>query len=59
MTMDMSGQSNKMTQASAVVANTFVVVSGQGASSESESASSETPDIEAILQESANKMSEQ
>lgn len=59
MTMDMSGQSNKMTQASAVVGNTFVVVSGQGASGESESASSETPDIEAILQESANKISEQ
>lgn len=59
MTMDMGGQSNKMTQASAVVGNTFVVVSGQGASGESESASAETPDIQAILQESVNKISEQ
>lgn len=59
MTMDMGGQSNEMTQASAVVANTFVVVSGQGTSGESESASAESPDIEAILQESVNKISEQ
>lgn len=59
MTMDMGGQSNKMTQASAVVGNTFVVVSGQGSAGGSESASAETPDIEAILQESVNKISEQ
>lgn len=59
MTMDMGGQSNEMTQASAVVGNTFVVVSGQGSSGESESDSAETPDIEGILQESVNKISEQ
>lgn len=59
MTMDMGGQSNTMTQASAVVGNTFVVVSGQGATGESESQSADSPDIEAILQESVTKISEQ
>ena len=59
MTMDMGGQSNTMTQASAVVGNTFVVVSGEGSSGEDESPSAETPDIEAILQESVTKISEQ
>lgn len=59
MTMDMGGQTNTMTQASAVVGNIFVVVSGEGASGEDESPSAEVPDIEAILQESATKISEQ
>ena len=59
MTMDMGGQSNKMAQASAVVGNTFVVVSEQNSAGGSESSSAEAPDIEAILQESVNKISEQ
>lgn len=59
MTMDMDGQSNTMTQASAVVGNTFVVVSGQDGSSGTASPTSETPDVEAILQESVTKISEQ
>lgn len=59
MTMDMDGQSNTMTQASAVVGNTFVVVSGQGSSSGTASPSAKTPDVEAILQEAVTKISEQ
>ncbi|MBD2762634.1 hypothetical protein IEE91_09015 [Kocuria sp. cx-455] len=59
MTMDMDGQSNTMTQASAVVGNTFVVVSGQGGSSGAASPSAAAPDIESILQESVTKISEQ
>lgn len=53
------GQSSTMTQASAVVGNTFVVVSGQGSSSGTASPTAETPDVEAILQESVTKISEQ
>lgn len=59
MTMNMDEQSNIMTQASAVVGNIFVVVSGQGSSSGTASPTAETPDIEAILQESVTKISEE
>lgn len=59
MPMGVAGQSNTMTQVSAVAGNTFVVVGGQRSPSGTASPTAEIPDVEAILQESVTKISEQ